>query len=440
MKKLFLCVFILCVTWGLAACGREEPPARLAALPTPEPTPNVVNRFGPTIPAFDPDDRNLVEIEFWHIFSGTQLDALHELIEAFHISQPYVRVNEVYKGTYEELREQININERTGTLPHLSLALPSDVTRYRAERIILPLSPFMNAPVIGITPAKINDIASVFHTSSIYDGTWYSMPFAKHINVLFYNLQLFNAHNLTPPATWAELQQAARTLTIPGVRAGMGFVGSFDSEWLSMLIQHGGEFIDETTNRAVFSTPEGIRSMDFLLGMINSPYARIIEDGDLQVAMFFASVADRPASLVWDSVPVPGLIRSRASEVTGFDFILLENVSHGINERVGAWEFIRFTLEAENAGAWAAANGFVPVTHSATTSSAYNRFLIFNPHAKAASLSMEFGFVRTRNESAEIIQSILSEEFNDIKTGASSIEDGLAKAEQRINDILANNR
>jgi multiple sugar transport system substrate-binding protein len=459
MKKRILLIIALFFALGLGACGQEAETdvprmtflTPISAPPTPEP--DVVNPTGRPIPGFVPEKREAVEIEFWHIFGGAQEDALKEILDAFHASQEYVRVNAVYQGDYTRLSEQIMHGDRTGTLPHVSVATPSDVTRYRASRMIIPLSPFMDAPVVGMRPHEMDDIAEAFQSVNIYDGTWYSLPFANSVRLLFYNRDLLNTYGLNAPTNWLEVEQAARMLTDSNTqRVGFGFDRDFDKEWVSMLFQRGGIFIDETSNNAAFVTPEGIHTMGLVMGLLNGPYARFIGADDFgrgRVAMFIGSSSDISRvthdvgdAFNWGTARIPGTRMpgegdSHAVEFTGYNLIMLENVSHGIDARVGAWEFMRFTLQPEIAARWAAINNYVPVSRIAVTTAPYRRHYNLNPPSWAIMPTVADGFFRTRVASADTIRAILLEEMEEIRIGNKTIEEGLVRAEERINHLLA---
>jgi len=440
-----------------AACGRgEEEYPPIIEMPwrqAPPPLPRETDRPTVPIPGFIAADREEVTVDFWYVSSGnTQSDALRETLVSFHDSQPYVRVNEVAYGSYALLAAQIMLSDFAGTLPHVAVASPPDVTRYRAERMLLPLSSFMYDPVVGMQTGEIEDILPALRPVGIYDGLWYSIPFTASVRLLFYNRDLITSHGfIRAPETWADMEQAARALTDESGRRGIGFGNDIDTEWLTLFIRLGGTFFNETDTRAAFASFEGIRSMQNLAVMANGPYARVIGDGENinttfargEIAMFFGWSADIPhvANAVgdafdWRTAPVPASQDSRAAELTGYGLVMFENISHGVDERVGAWEFIRFTLGADVAALWAIANHSVPVTQAALESLAYSRFFNLNPPARGIFASADSGFFRTRHISDDGIRGILSDSVNSIINGGVSAEVGLTQAEEKINLML----
>jgi len=260
MKKvLLLTVFALCLAIGLVACGAdepapaatpepapvEEPAATPEPAPEPEEEPEVFEPTGVPIPGFDPDNRDVVEIEFWHAMTGAHQDGIQEMIEVFHAQQPYVRILEMFQGNYGQLSNQIMLNDLAGLLPHLAQATVSDTTRYMVDGMILPLNQFMDDPVVGVTAEEMDDVIQGFRATSVFDGVWYSVPFSKSVRVMFYNRDLLNEFNLDVPQTWDEVLYAAQVLTDEASgRMGFGFENAHDMEWVAMLFQNGGTYID----------------------------------------------------------------------------------------------------------------------------------------------------------------------------------------------------
>ncbi|MCL2602937.1 MAG: extracellular solute-binding protein [Defluviitaleaceae bacterium] len=460
MRKWIIWATALCAALAVTACGRDEedhpPIIEMPWMYTPAPAPRETASPTIPIPGFVTGEREEAVIEFWHVSGIAQSDALLETLDAFHAFQPYIRVNEINHGNYAMLAAQIMLGDFSGTLPHVAVASASDVLRYRASLMLLPLDPFVNAPEVGMPREEFDDIFGALRAVGVYDGVRYSLPFTANVRLLFYNRDLITANGfIRAPETWEDLERAARVLTDSGGRRGIGFGGDFDSEWAMLLIRRGGTFFDSVTGRAAFATAEGIRAMESLIHMANGPYAYAAEDsGPLhgafargEIAMFFGWSDDIPrvASAVndafdWRTARVPESHDSFAAEMTGYDLVMFENVSHGIDARVGAWDFMRFTLQTDAAARWAIANHSVPVTQTALDSLMYSRFFNLNPSARGIHASADNGFFRVRHEMADNIRGILLESMDSMINGGVSAEVGLTQAEERVNALLAEGR
>ncbi len=106
------------------------------------------------------------------------------------------------------------------------------------------MTPYINDSKYGMAKEDLNDISKVFRDDNQWDGKYYSLPFNKSTNVLFYNKTLLEKAGLKVPATWDELKDAAKKLT-QGKTIGMGFENSIGMDLQSFVMQAGGEFVDE---------------------------------------------------------------------------------------------------------------------------------------------------------------------------------------------------
>ncbi|MCL2187459.1 MAG: extracellular solute-binding protein [Defluviitaleaceae bacterium] len=444
----YLLLAFIVILLGLSACGgngndgsvptRYQPtpaPPRLQGalahpVPTPTPTPEPT---GTPILGFFPDDREYVEIELWHILSGTRRMYLMELIYAFHDAQPYVRIYDMYHGNHDYLRHNTQVADAAGILPHISQASIVDMTRYRNARMLLSLAPFMDDPNVGLSNQCINDILPVFHNNLTVGGQWFAAPFFMGVRTLFYNAEALRDNNISPPETWEEVEGIA------AARLGIGVTDALDWEWASLLRLYGGAYITEAANRADFASYEGIDALILLADLMNGGNVRLATPECFargEVALLFACSGDvvEIKEAVGDNfplsaVPVPSFEDQRAAELTGDVLVLFENVRHSTNERVGAWEFLRFTFDTENAANWAVNTGFLPQRASI--------FYTETPIQYAIYASLPHAFVRTLHPQAHSVRALLLEEFAQIPYTEESPEVILTRAELRANDLLA---
>jgi len=380
--------------------------------------------LGVPIPGFVPDARADVTVDFFHAYGGVRRTALRVIIDAFHEYQSYVRINEVAFSDRSRMEAELARRERSGNLPHIATLSPPEVTYYRFERVLLPLDPFMDDPHVGIGADMIGDIFDVFRTGSTYSGTWYSLPFSNHILVMFYRRDVLQAHNLTLPATWEDVIRTA-----PAV--GLEITADADALFASLLRQRGGAYIDYAAGSVAFASPEGIAAMETLTTLVN-----LAGQYNQNPALIIGTSAQQPAG-AWHSAPLPAAGGSHAAEFGGDALVLFENVRHSIDERVGAWEFLRFMFKPEIAADWAIASSTLPITRSAAMLPRYRAHLIAAPQARASEESLENGFWRTRHGYAETVRAILLEEMPAIFVGTLTAEVGLTQAELRATAALA---
>lgn len=210
-------------------------------------------------------------------------------------------------------------------------------------------------------------------TLGIYtkEGKYYGVPMEFNLEYggMIVNKKLFNESNLEYPTTWEELREVSKKVAKKnGDIVEMKGIEMIDSDalicnYLAMILQQGGQYIKED-NAIDFATPEGVKAMNELLGMVKdgeTDLRNLTEEeycfNDVyQDKGYMASVGSWGIGEGTDSygltygedfeyVPVPqyGKDMAFASE-TGWGIIVPAN---GANVDA-AWDFVKFFSEPEN--------------------------------------------------------------------------------------------
>ncbi|MDD2717516.1 MAG: extracellular solute-binding protein, partial [Candidatus Wallbacteria bacterium] len=154
-----------------------------------------------------------VEIIFWHGMGGPLGDALKEMINQFNRANPEIVVKEVHMGQYDTLQQKIIASLVAGTSPDLAQCYEALTMKLISAGKIIPLNQFIDQQL----DFRKEDIFPSFLANNTYDGVIYSMPFNKSTPVMYYNKDLFRKYGLDPekpPATWDELFEASKKLTV----------------------------------------------------------------------------------------------------------------------------------------------------------------------------------------------------------------------------------
>ena len=426
MKKYWYLVFLVVAALVLSACGNNDDddnePMQIYRPYIPAPTPRPV--LGTPIVGFTPDARADVVVELWHASIGAARAGMTQLIEAFHEYQFYVRVHEVVFNSRAALEASLLQAERQGNLPHIAAVSPSEITYFRFMQALLPLDTFMDDPHVGLHADELADILPVFQGAALFAEVWYGLPFAKDVPVLYYNRAYFADRAV--PATWAALTSEAQ-------QVGLGINLASDILWATLLLQHGGDYFDYAEGAVAFASEEGVAAMEIVAALM----ALAVTDDENGTPGLVIGRSLHPPTGDWGSTVLPGVDGNHATEFLGESLVLFENVRHSVDARVGAWEFLRFTLQPEPAATWAIMSGSLPVTHSAQFLPRYRAHLIHNPQTRAGEASLDNGFWRNRHGHHYRILLPLREEINAILAGTVSAEAGLERAAERANEALA---
>ena len=159
---------------------------------------------------------NPVEIEFWHAMSGPNETAVNHLVEEFNATvgkEKGITVKPVYQGQYTDLKTKTTAALKSGSVPAIAQAYPDWVAEYLQSGSVVDLDPYINDGKVGIK--DFDDIIKSYReeNSQYEGGKFYSLPFNKSTEVLYYNKTFFEENNLEVPTTWEELEEVSKKIT-----------------------------------------------------------------------------------------------------------------------------------------------------------------------------------------------------------------------------------
>jgi multiple sugar transport system substrate-binding protein len=133
-----------------------------------------------------------------------------------------------------------------------------------------PIEGYLKDPRLTAPDYDLNDFTSAALQGVRHKGTIFALPWGAEVGMLFYRKDLFQKYEVKVPTTLAELEEAAKKLTIKGAdgkieiygvanrgrREAVG--GGTASAWLHNF---GGDWLDKNGNPAI-NSPEAIRAWD----------------------------------------------------------------------------------------------------------------------------------------------------------------------------------
>jgi multiple sugar transport system substrate-binding protein len=389
-----------------------------------------------------------VEIEFWHAMTGAQEAALKKITDDFTQKNPNIKVKLVVQGTYTDLQQKLTAAAKAGKTPTLAQTYEDWNTDFITNGLVADLTPFINDKKYGWSKDELNDISQVFRDDNLWDGKFYSLPFNKSTNVLFYNQTLLDKAGLKVPTTWDEVKDAAKKLT-QGKTIGMGFENSVTGDLQSFVQQAGGQFIDEKNLKVKFNSDEGKKALNYLYGFIKDGTGRTAgEDkfmsdpfGRGDVAMYIGSSAGMSfvdkgvgGKFQWDAAVLPK-DKKAAAVIQGTNVsVFTGGVSD--EQKLAAWEYIKFLINKDNTAYWATMTGYLPVRISANESQAYKDFVAKNPKQGVAAKQLDAGFFSPRMAGATTMRNDISKEIDAVLHNQKSVDQALADAEKAANAAL----
>lgn len=210
------------------------------------------------------------------------------------------------------------------------------------------------------------------------DGKTYAVPWYAGVRAVWYRKDLFAQHRITPPRTWTELEQAARTLKDKAGVDGIAAPSDFTNGIASFIWGGGGEIAAEEGGRWVskLSTPESKAGIRFYTGLVTGGLApaRYVGHNELQgpqqdfalgkVGMYIdGSWAKEQLEKIskkhaddWGTFPIPGQ-SGMAPAFAGGSHVGVWSTSKAPE---AAWDYITVLNGKQNAKRFADALGFFP--------------------------------------------------------------------------------
>lgn len=321
------------------------------------------------------EDGRLV-VTFWYAYGDLVRKVLLNLVARFNASQSRIVVKAVHQGDYFEALAKLRTALAAGAAPTLSHVVLEVVPYLARAGVLEPLDRYEGARAIPFVTAL--DQPGSF--AGAQREPLVSIPFNRSTPIVFANARILDDAHVEIPRTWDELADAARRLT---KRASNGETRwGFEVPiswwyWVAMVGQAGGRLVDPD-GRMTLGGDAGVEAIRFWQRLVREDHVMRPPPGrDYQawqssnesflqgrIAMMWSSTAyvrylEDNARFPVVAAPLPRHVR--ASVPTGGTmFVLLRSAPE--EEKLAAWEFVRWMCDAEQTMAWSTRTGYLPVT------------------------------------------------------------------------------
>lgn len=363
---------------------------------------------------------------------------LAAIVDAFEAEHEGVTV-EVTTLPYDQYGQVLDTDLAAGTAADVFDIEYANYARYQALGVL--------APITVDDPAAYR--ASLLESYQT-DGEQFALPSSFSNVVLYYNADLFDAAGLDHPTadwTWEDEQAAAEALT----DASAGVWGDHQPvsfhEFYKALAQNGGSFLNEDGTAVAFNTPEGVEAAHWLVDK-SGTVMPTIEQGqgspDFDTNLFlegklammhsgiwvFGALADAP--FTWDIAVEPGNAQQASAT-----FSNAVGVSADSEHIEAASAFAQFLTSSDAMVETRLATGWElpPISDEAALATYLEQDTPANRQAVFDSLE-QIALPPVVAEGQTEMQDIVTEELVAAQSGQKSVEEALASAEQRINEVI----
>lgn len=402
-----------------------------------------------------------VTITYWTQSTPPYPSTAEKLIEDFEAANPNIKVE---LESFPEYRTKVNTAFSTKNEPDVLEFYGSSINLAKGGKILPVPEEIMNK----------EEIENTFHENSLsnrfYDGKYYGLP--NEINLespgLVVNTNLVKKSGLkipeswiknNSPATWKELMDFARKLTIieDGVmkQAGLGVVkGQEESMFLSLIWQLGGDYRDSENMKVNFDTPEGKKAVEFIISTVDGPN-RVHDRGFSKrmegvigntIAMtigapWYASVLDHDVpDMEYQYLNLPPFIKGAEPNYVaegGWGYVVSSRTKHP----KAAWTFVKFLLKKENQDYWTSAVGAFPSRKDAKAPD-------YDPNVGSShkALAISADIVKYGRDpgsytmdTSQLIWTIVRQNLRAMIQGEVAIEEGLKNMTEEANQMIERN-
>jgi sn-glycerol 3-phosphate transport system substrate-binding protein len=405
------------------------------------------------------------EIQWWHAMGGALGDKLNEIAANFNKSQSDYKVTAVYKGNYTQTMTSAIAAFRAKQHPHIVQVFEvGTATMMAAQGAVYPVYQLMKDAGEPFNPKDFLPSVTGYYTDTA--GNMLSMPFNSSTPVLYYNKNAFKKAGLDPnkpPATWPELEAAAKKIQAAGYPCG------FTTAWQTWIQL---ENFSAWHNVPIGTKANGFAGLDTEL-QLNSPLhvrhigqmaewqkSKLFDYGgresnsapkfyNQECAMYMQSSAgyagvkgnSKDFEFGVGMLPYWPDVKGapQNSIIGGATLWVLKG--HKPEEYKGVAKFFSFLSSAEVQASWHQATGYLPITTAAYELTKKQGFYQKNPGTDVSITQMTLNQPTQNSKGLRFgsfvqIRDMFEEEFENMLAGKQDAKQALDNSVRRGNDML----
>lgn len=211
-------------------------------------------------------------VTFWQFDTAAPtIEAYKNAIKEFESRNSDIKID-MQIVPWADQQQKLTTALASGALPDVSMLGNNVVAQYASSGALKPLDSYLD----GWTKAEGQDITADMYEGDrsyyTFDGKLYGMPVADETRMVYYNKALFEQAGLDvakPPATWAEMQQAAEALKSTGKvpwAAPMSNQYLTVQTFMSVYLSYGAQLFNDA-GQCGLDTPEFKDALGYYAGI-----------------------------------------------------------------------------------------------------------------------------------------------------------------------------
>lgn len=376
------------------------------------------------------------------------------LVEGFEEKNPDIKIELVDLGSSDY--QTVLGTQLTGSGSDFDVVAIKDVPGYTTlvnKGVLEPLDDYIAKDGIDLDAFKgLTDQITV-------DGKLYELPFRSDFWVLYYNKDVFDAANVAYPSndmTFEQYDELARSLTvdIPGQevygahyhtwRSAVQLFGILDGK--NTILDGTYDFLKPYYDMVLAEQEDGVCQDYATLKTSNLHYSGAFSQGNVAMmnmgTWFIATMIDKIKTGEYTDCANWGIAKYPHAEGVepGSTLATITALSIPTNapHKDEAWEFIKFVCGEEGAEILASTGSIPAVMNDdiAAMISSMDGFPQDETSKEALQTANLYLEMPVSNKSSEI-ETALNEAHDNIMTGNSTVEEGIADMNEKVSAILA---
>jgi len=325
-----------------------------------------------------PSSGQAVKIDFWLLGGAPQGKIItDQIFKTYQEKHSTVSLSLQMMANWPDLYQKLLTAMAGGTPPNMSRIKDYWTPQFGVPGSLVQLDTYMSKN--SFDPKRY---VQQRWTSTQVNGKTYALPWTLFQENQFYNVQLLKDAGFTnpdgtakPPQTWDERRQYAKKLTNTSQQQwGMQLYETDNQEgttydWLDLLLEAGGEFMNADRTKFLFNTPEGIQPIQYYLDMLYTdkstvPVGVTVPNGvnGGKVALWMTGPWTVPTmraqapNLPW-AVSLKPKLKNDAAALGGNNLTMYKQAQN----QDTTWDWLTFMATPENDLVWNSNAGYMPV-------------------------------------------------------------------------------
>jgi sn-glycerol 3-phosphate transport system substrate-binding protein len=396
------------------------------------------------------------EISFFYpvAVGGPITKLIDDYAAEFAKENPAIKVTPIYAGSYQDTIVKALTANKSGTPPVTSVLLSTDMFTLIDEDAIQPIDNFIKT---ADDKAWLGSFTKAFMLNSQSGGKTWGIPFQRSTIVLYWNKELFKAAGLDPnkaPATWAEMAEVAKKLTIKDATGkvtqyGVQIPSSGFPYWLfqGLAIQNGVAMANDTGNAVKFDDPAVIEALQYWIDLTKQGVhpAGIVEWGttpkdffEKKVAMMWTTTGNltnvRTNAKFDFGVAMLPAGKKRGSPTGGGNFYIFKKATPAQQE--AAFKFAKWMTQPERAAKWSMDTGYVAISEAAYNTAALKKYGADFPPALVARDQLPFALAEFSTHDNQRVTKALNDGLQAALTGSKTAAQAMKDAQAEADRLL----